>query len=200
MDDELGTSFGASWLTTGFISGGPFHLLSCSTQDNDSSIKFSGTHQMAVSTAPPSSLFSTCCIFPTRGKCAAGSSVWTLCNSASSPHRHAQICPQIFTNLWCAQHNALDCSSFPSLPNHRFRLFPTLYLTAPTTHRAQIHSFTRSGTDRPSRPICSSHLQISRCCVHFLLIYPATNTLFCRLVTAPKTSLSRASYWTLACP
>ena len=114
---------------------------------------------MAASTASPSSLFSTYCIFPTRGKCAAGSSVWTLCNSASSPHRHAQICPQIFTNLWCAQHNALDCSSFPSETNHRFRLYShTLHYCADHTRRFDpfVHSVWNGSTVQTNlqQPAC----------------------------------------------
>ena len=43
-------------------------------------------------------------------------------------------------------------------------------------------------------------LQISRCCVHVLLIYPATYTLFCRLVAASKPVCCERPYWTLARP
>ena len=118
------------------------HLQSCSTQDNDSSIKFSESYQMAASTAPPSSLFSTCCIFPTRGKCAAGSSQLDASAPCVPVHLRAQIWPQISIQSGRAQHSALCSSSFPFLPNHRFRLFShTLHYCADHTRR--VDSFVR---------------------------------------------------------
>ena len=78
---------------------------------------------------------------------------------------------------------------------------PTLYRFARTTRRAQIRSFRRSGTDRPLRPICSLPSADSQTsCVRFQLIYPATNTLRCRLVAAPKPVCRGRPYWTLARP
>ena len=77
---------------------------------------------------------------------------------------------------------------------------PTLYRFARTTRRAQIRSFRRSGTDRPFRPICSLPSADSNRCVRFQLIYPATNTLCCRLVAAPKPVCRGRPYWTLARP
>ena len=111
---------------------------------------------MAVSTAPPSSLFGTCWVFPIKGKCAAGSSYWlplpvltVVIAAHKSGHRCSPICG--------ARSTALS-----SAPRSRFALttaavsIPTLYTLAPTTQGASIRSFRRSGTDRPSRPICSS--------------------------------------------
>ena len=127
-------------MTAGFISGGPVQSQSCCTQDNDSSIKSARTHQMAASTAPPSSLFGTCWVFPVKGKCAAGSSLLASSASPDRRHRRAQIWPQMFTNLWCAQLSALLGSSFPFLPNHRCRLYPhTLHTRA--DHKRRVDSF-----------------------------------------------------------
>ena len=114
---------------------------------------------MAASTVPPSSLFSTDCIFPARGKCAAGSSVWTLCDSASSPHRYAQIWPQIFANLRCACSTAFFCLSVPFPTVHRFRLSShTLHVCADHTKRADsfVHSVWNGST-------VQTNLQVNIC-------------------------------------
>ena len=140
-------------MTTCFISGCPVHLHSCSLQDNDSSIKSCRTHQMAASTASPSSLVSTCWVFPTRGQCTAGSSHWTFLLPASLSICAFKSGHRFLSNLQHAQ---------PSTPRSRFCLttvsvsIPTLYTIAPTTRGASIRSFRWSGTDRPFRPICRS--------------------------------------------
>ena len=142
-------------MTAGFISGCPVHLQSCNPQDNDSSIKFCRTHQMAVSTAPPSSLFGTCWVFPIKGKCAAGSSYWpplpvltVVIAARKSGHRYSPICGARSTALSLAPRSRFCLSTTSDC-------LPTLYTTAPTTPGASIRSFTRSETDRPFRPICS---------------------------------------------
>ena len=155
---------------------------------------------MAASTAPPSSLVSTCWVFPVKGKCAAWSSHWpplpvltVVIVAQSSGHRCSPIC-------------GLRAALLPNASRSRFALttcsvlFFPLYTIAPTTQGAQTRSFRRSGTDRPFRPICSSPSADSNRCVRFLLIYPATNTLCCRLVAAPKPVCHGHPYWTLARP
>ena len=111
---------------------------------------------MAVSTAPPSSLFSTCWVFPVKGKCTAWSSQWTLCCPVSFLISTQKSSHRFLYNLG-ARSTALSVAS-------RSRFCPTttsvalsqLYPSAPTTRGASIRSFIRSGTDRPFRPICSS--------------------------------------------
>ena len=137
---------------------------------------------MAASTAPPSSLFGTCWVFPFEGKCAAGSSHWTLLLPAS-----LSICA--FESGHRFLYNLGARSSVLSIaPRSRFCLttvavsLPTLYTITPTTQGVSIRSFQSSGTDRPSRTICNSQSADSQLsCVRFLLIYPATNTLERRL-------------------
>ena len=135
---------------------------------------------MAASTAPPSSLFSTCWVFPVKGKCAAGSSHWpppphltVVIVARKSGHRCSPICGTRSTTLSAA-------------PRSRFCLstavvsIPTLYTIAPTTRGASIRSFCWSGTDRPFRPICSSpSADFSTHCVRFstLPTTPASSTL-----------------------
>ena len=155
---------------------------------------------MAASTAPPSSLVSTCWVFLVKGKCTAWSSTWTLYCSASlltiaqkSGHRFPTICGARAALLPNASHSRFALTTCSVL------FFP-LYTIAPTTQGAQTHSFRRSGTDRPFRPICSLQSADSNRCVRFLLIYPATNTLCCRLVAASKPVCRGRPYWTLACP
>ena len=65
-----------------------------------------------------------------------------------SVHRFSPICGARSTALWTAPRSRLG-------PTTVSDCIPTLYLNAPTTQSAQIRSFSRSGTDRPSRPICS---------------------------------------------
>ena len=154
---------------------------------------FCWTHQMAVSTAPPSSLVSTCWVSPTRGKCAAGSSYWTLLLLASLSICAFKSGHRFLSNLQHAQ---------PSTPRSRFVLttaavsIPTLYRFARTTQRAQIRSFCWSGTDRPFRPICRSpSADFQSRCVRFLhyqlvLRLPHSDAVH---TTAPKPNLSVAS-------
>ena len=138
--------------------------------------------------------------FPTRGKCAAWSSHWpplpvltVVIVAQNSGHRCSPIC-------------GLRAALLPNASRSRFALttcsvlFFPLYTIALTTQGAQTRSFRRSGTDRPFRPICSSPSADSNRCVCFLLIYPATNTLSCRLVTASKPVCRGRPYWTLARP
>ena len=156
---------------------------------------------MAASTAPPSSLVSTCWVFPVKGKCAAWSSPWTLYCSASllaiaqkSGHRFPTICgarAALLPTTFRSRFALTTCSV----------LFFPLYTIAPTTQGAQTRSFRRSGTDRPFRPICSSPS------ADFQLGYvqsshtnPATYTLICRLVVASKPVCRGRPYWTLARP
>ena len=112
---------------------------------------------------------------------------WVFSADASAPcvpvHRYAQIWPQIFTNLWCAQHNALDCSSFPSRSNHRFRLYPhTLPNRADHTQRADsfVHSVWNGSTVQTNLQPPPADSQVAAYNLH--KTNPATNTLRCRLV------------------
>ena len=82
---------------------------------------------------------------------------------------------------------------FPSLSPHS-----TLWRRPHKARRLVRFSVLRR-IDRPEQSAANC-LQISRCCVHFRLIYPATNTLFCRLVAASKPVCRGRPYWTLACP
>ena len=137
--DEI-EAFGASLLTSGCIWQVCVHLQSCRTQDVDSSIKFYWTHQMAESSAPPSSLASTGWVFPTRGKCAAWSSCWPplpvltfVLVAQISVHRFPPICG-------FARSTAPNCLSFPFPPFHHFRpVFPTWYTRA--DHTGCVDSF-----------------------------------------------------------
>ena len=129
-----------------------FH--SCSTQGVDSSIKFSRTHQMAASTAPPSSLSSTCWVFPTRGKCAAWSSYWpslpvltVAIVAQNSGHRCSPICGLRAALSQTASRPRFVLSTFSVL------FFP-LFTLEPSTLNALIRSLHGSATDRPSRTIC----------------------------------------------
>ena len=115
---------------------------------------FAGPYQIAASTATPSSLFSTGWVFPLKGKCAAWSSHWTLCCLASflisvqkSGHRFPTICGAR------AALRFLASQSRRSL-NRVAVCLPQLQTLALTTPSALNSSFRRSGTDRPSRPIC----------------------------------------------
>ena len=138
---------------------------------------------MAASTAPPSSLFGTCWVFPIKGKCAAVSSQWTLLLPASlsicafkSGHRFLYNLGACSTALSFAPHSHF-CLSTVAVS------FPTLYTITPTTQGVSIRSFTRSGTDRPFRPICrspSADFQVR--CVQSSQNSPATNTVTCRRV------------------
>ena len=153
------------------FSGCPVHSQSCSTQENDSSIKFYRTHQMAASTASPSSLFSTCWVFPVKGKCAAGSSQWTLLFPASlsicaskSGHR--------FPTIWvrAAQRTRLPLvpvSAQPPLPS----LSPhSILLRQPHQALRSVRSFGLEQIDRSDQS-AARHLQISKArCVQFLTI------------------------------
>ena len=117
---------------------------------------FPESYQMAASTAPPCSLFSTCWVFPVKGKYAAGSSQRTLLLPASlsiyapkSGHRFLynlgarSLAPSVVSR-------SCFCLSTVSV------LFFPLYTLALTTPSASIRSFQSSRTDRPSRTICSS--------------------------------------------
>ena len=155
------------------FSGCLVHSQSCSTQENDSSIKFYRTHQMVASTAPPSSLFSTCWVFPVKGKCAAGSSQWTLLLSASLSICASKFGHRFLYNLG-TRSTALSVAPRSCFcPTTVAVSLPTLYPTAPTTPGVSIRSFCRSGTDRPFRPICSSpSADFQSCCVQFLTNSP----------------------------
>ena len=87
--------------------------------------------------------------------------VLLLASSASLDRRHrrAQIWPQMFTNLWCAQPSSLCSSSFPFLPIHHFRLFPhTLLYRAVHTRRADSFVLKFWG-----RSTVQNHLQFPIC-------------------------------------
>ena len=138
------------------FSGCPVHSQSCSTQENDSSIKFLQNspdgckHSLAVF-----SLQHLLCL-----PCQREVRCWVFSVDASAPcipvQLHVQIWPQISYNLG-ARSTALSVA-----PRSRFFpttisvSLPTLYPVAPTTPSASIRSFHSSETDRPSRTICSS--------------------------------------------
>ena len=63
-------------LTAGFIFWGSRLLTILQSAGQLLQYQIFLTHQMVASTTSPSSLVSTCWVFPTRGKCTAGSSYW----------------------------------------------------------------------------------------------------------------------------
>ena len=130
---------------------------------------------------------------------------WVFAADASAPcvpvHRYAQIWPQIFTNLWCTQHSALNCSSFPFLPNHRCRLYPnTLHYCADHTRRFDpfVHLVWNGST-------VQTNLQLAICRFPNLLRSFPSNLPCDQHSDMPTGSASKPKcrgrpYWTLARP
>ena len=130
---------------------------------------------------------------------------WVFSLDASVPcvpvHLRFKIWPQISYNLG-ARSSALSAA-----PRSRFCLtttsvcFPTLYSTAPSSHSAQIRSFSRSGTDRPFRPICSFPSADSQVAAYNLHTNEPCD-LHSKMPTglASKPVCRGRPYWTLACP
>ena len=117
---------------------------------------FLQTYQIAASAATPSCLSGTQMTLPSLREVCHLVFVWTLCCPASSllsafesDHRFPTICgsraalhPLVYRSRFCLFTVAVS--------------FPTLYTKAPTALGASTRSFQCSGTDRPSRTICSS--------------------------------------------
>ena len=129
---------------------------------------------------------------------------WVFSLDASAPcvpvHLHFQIWPQISYNL------GVRSTALSAAPRSRFCLtttsdcFPTLYTLALTTQSSLIRSFTRSGTDRPFRPICSFPSVDSQVAAYNL--YKTPCDLHSTMPTGPasKPVCRGRPYWTLACP
>ena len=107
--------------------------------------------------------------------------VFSLASSASRDRRHrcAQIWPQMFTNLWCAQHSFAPLRPHSRFcTNHRCRLYslPSLHYCA--DHTKRVDSFvSKFWTDRLSRTICSSQSadsQLAAFNLHKLTLRPTT--------------------------
>ena len=109
-----------------------------------------------------------------------------------SGHRFLPICGARSSALWFAPRSRLS-------PTTTSDCIPTLYLTALTTHSAQIRSFQCSETDRPSRTICS------KLPADFQMLRSLPTNLPCDLHSnmptgfAPKPVCRGRPYWTLAC-
>ena len=133
---------------------GPVHSQSCNPQDNDSSIKFSAGLTRWLQAQPRRLLSSAPVVsFPPGESALLGLLNGRFCSLRPCPSARSKSGHRFLSNLQHAQ---------PSTPRSRFVLttvavsIPTLYTTRADHTRRVDRSFRRSGTDRPSRPICSS--------------------------------------------
>ena len=169
------------------------HSQSCSSQDNDSSIKFSGLTRWLL--AQPRRLLS---LAPVGSSLSKGSAPLGLLTGRFCSLRP---CPSALQNLATdflqsgrAQLSALGCSSFPFLPNHCFRLYPhTLLYRADHTRRVDLFvlKFWDGSTvqNNLQLPICRFPTLLR---LIFSQTSPASSTLGRRLTTASKPKLSAA--------
>ena len=135
----------------GFISRMPIQYSSINCGILNAVSNFTVHYQIAASAATPSSLFSTGCVFPVKGKCAAWPSFWTCLSPASSflcasksGHRFLYNLLLRRPTLLCASRSRFSLSTVSVL------LSP-LHALALVSQRALIRSFLYSKTDRPSR-------------------------------------------------
>ena len=157
---------------------------------------FTEHYQIAASAATPSSLFSTGCVFPVKGKCAAWPSFWTCLFPASSFLCASKYGHRFLYNLLFRRAALLFASRSRFSLSTISVLLSTLHTFALASQSALIRSFPCSKTDRPSRTsgICrwQNCRSSSAAFSFFHHTLPASSTLGHRL-PAPKPNLSGAS-------
>ena len=141
---------------------------------------FTEHYQIAASAATPSSLFSTGCVFPVKGKCATWPSFWTCLFPASSFLCASKSGHRFLYNLLFRRAALLFASrSRFSLSTVSVLLSP-LHTLALVSQRSLIRSFLCSKTDRPSRTLGICRWQTCRsssAAFVFHNLLPASSTL-----------------------
>ena len=123
---------------------------------------FTEHYQIAASAATPSSLFSTGCVFPVKGKCAAWPSFWTCLFPASSFLCASKSGHRFLYNLLFRRAALLFASRSRFSLSTVSVLLSTLHTFALASQSALIRSFPFSKTDRPFRTFGICKLQTYR--------------------------------------